>query len=97
MGARAKKGGPGLDRQARHGISMCGCMVGARAPLLAERKPAWSVKERDTGGLWRDRINIAWVDAYNDSVWIYSAQLAAEAVRMGFQEEIGRASGRERV
>ena len=33
-----------------------------------------------------DRINIAWVDAYNDSVWIYAAQLAQEAVRLGFAE-----------
>src|SRR2546429_599285 len=40
----------------------------------------------DTGCLWRDRINIAWVDAYNDSVWIYSAQLAQEAAQMGFRE-----------
>src|SRR5438128_1678315 len=60
--------------------------VVAKDPLLAERKPRWSVKDRDTGGLWRDRINIAWVDAYNDSVWIYAAQLAQEAARMGFAE-----------
>src|SRR5207248_2574514 len=72
--------------RAAHGIYTIARIVVAKDPLLAERKPAWSVKERDTGGLWRDRINIAWVDAYNDSVWIYSAQLAAEAVRMGFQE-----------
>ena len=38
------------------------------------------------GGLWRDRLDFAWVDAFNDSVWIYAAQLAAEAVRMGFAE-----------
>jgi hypothetical protein len=38
------------------------------------------------GGLWRDRLNFAWVDAYNDSIWIYAAQLAAEAVAMGFAE-----------
>ena len=38
------------------------------------------------GGLWRDRLDFAWVDAFNDSVWIYAAQLAAEAVRMGFDE-----------
>src|SRR2546425_312622 len=55
-------------------------------PPTANGKAAWSVKERTTGGLWRDRINIAWVDAYNDSVWIYSAQLAQEAAQMGFQE-----------
>src|SRR5205823_9615469 len=83
---RAKDPRPPLDTLAAHGIYAIARIVVAKGPLLAERKPAWSVKERDTGGLWRDRINIAWVDAYNDSVWIYSAQLAAEAVRMGFQE-----------
>jgi hypothetical protein len=60
-------------------------IVVAKDPLLAERKAAWSVQHQD-GGLWRDRIGMAWVDAYNDSVWIYAAQLAEEAVRLGFDE-----------
>jgi hypothetical protein len=38
------------------------------------------------GGLWRDRLDFAWVDAFHDSVWVYAAQLAEEAVRMGFAE-----------
>jgi hypothetical protein len=75
-----------LDTLSAHGIYPIARIVVAKDPLLAEHKPAWSVKDRDTGGLWRDRIDIAWVDAYNDSVWIYSAQLAQEAVRLGFQE-----------
>lgn len=75
-----------LDTLTAHGIYPIARIVVAKDPLLAEHKPAWSVKDRTTGGLWRDRINIAWVDAYNDSVWIYSAQLAQEAVRLGFQE-----------
>src|SRR5207245_7491732 len=54
-------------------------------PRLAEHKAQWSVHLAD-GELWRDRIGSAWVDAYNDSVWVYSAQLAQEAVRMGFAE-----------
>src|SRR5205085_1732050 len=83
---RAKDARARLDTLAAHGIYAIARIVVAKDPLLAERKPAWSVKERDTGGLWRDRINIAWVDAYNDSVWIYSAELAREAVRLGFQE-----------
>jgi hypothetical protein len=74
-----------LDTLLAHGIYPIARIVVAKDPRLAERKPAWSVKSRD-GGLWRDRIDIAWVDAYNDSVWIYSAQLAAEAVRLGFSE-----------
>src|SRR6266542_898134 len=83
---RAKDAQARLDTLKAHGIYPIARIVVAKDPLLAERKPQWSVKERGTGGLWRDRINIAWVDAYNDSVWIYSAQLAQEAARMGFQE-----------
>jgi len=83
---RAKDAKSRLDTLAAHGIYPIARIVVAKDPLLAERKAAWSVKDRTTGGLWRDRINIAWVDAYNDSVWIYSAQLAQEAAQMGFQE-----------
>src|SRR5437588_1640927 len=83
---RAKDARARLDTLAAHGIYAIARIVVAKDPLLAERKPSWSVKDRTTGGLWRDRIHSAWVDAYNDSVWIYSAQLAAEAVRLGFSE-----------
>src|SRR5213592_2644459 len=83
---RAKDARARLDSLHSHGIYPIARIVVAKDPLLAERKPQWSVKDRDTGGVWRDRINIAWVDAYNDSVWIYAAQLAQEAARMGFAE-----------
>ena len=68
-----------------HGIHPIARIVVAKDPLLAAQKPQWSVQDRD-GGLWRDRLNFAWVDAYNDSVWVYASQLAAEAVRLGFSE-----------
>ncbi len=68
-----------------HGIYPIARIVVAKDPLLAERKPAWAIRTAD-GGLWRDRRGTAWVDAFNDSVWVYAAQLAAEAVRMGFAE-----------
>jgi len=60
-------------------------IVVAKDPLVAEHKVSWSVRNA-AGELWRDRIGSAWVDAYNDSVWIYAAQLAEEAVHMGFAE-----------
>jgi hypothetical protein len=75
-----------LDTLRRHDIYAIARIVVAKDPLLAERRPQWSVQQRDVGGLWRDRIGSAWVDAYNDSVWIYAAQLAEEAVHMGFDE-----------
>jgi hypothetical protein len=68
-----------------HGIYPIARIVVAKDPLLASRKPAWSVKHV-AGGLWRDRLDFAWVDAFNDSVWIYASQLAQEAVRLGFAE-----------
>ncbi|HET9387239.1 MAG TPA: putative glycoside hydrolase [Gemmatimonadales bacterium] len=74
-----------LDTLHAHNIYTIARIVVAKDPLLAERKPAWSVQHVN-GGLWRDRIDIAWVDAYNDSVWIYAALLAEEAVRLGFSE-----------
>src|SRR5919109_2980770 len=75
-----------LDTLRAHDIYAIARIVVAKDPLLAERRPKWSVQNRDGSGLWRDRIDIAWVDAYNDSVWIYAAQLAEEAVQLGFNE-----------
>ena len=75
-----------LDTLRAHDIYAIARIVVAKDPRLAERKPQWSVQNRDGSGLWRDRIDIAWVDAYNDSIWIYAAQLAEEAVRLGFSE-----------
>ncbi|CAN5861560.1 hypothetical protein BH24GEM1_BH24GEM1_01310 [soil metagenome] len=68
-----------------HGIFPVARIVVAKDPLLAAKKPGWAVRHVD-GGLWRDRLDFAWVDAFNDSVWIYAAELAVEAVRMGFAE-----------
>lgn len=74
-----------LDTLRAHDIYPIARIVVAKDPLLAEHRAGWSVQHTD-GGLWRDRIGSAWVDAYNDSVWIYAAQLAEEAVRLGFAE-----------
>ena len=82
---RARDARARLDTLLQHGIYPIARIVVAKDPRLAERKPQWSVHLAD-GQLWRDRIGSAWVDAYNDSVWVYAAQLAQEALRMGFAE-----------
>src|SRR5881392_1730961 len=58
--ARAKDARARLDTLVAHGIYPIARFVVAKDPLLAERKPGWSVQHRD-GGLWRDRIGMAWV------------------------------------
>jgi hypothetical protein len=74
-----------LDTLRAHGIYAIARIVVAKDPLLAEHKPTWAIHARE-GGLWRDRLGSAWVDAYNDSVWAYAGELAREAVGMGFSE-----------
>ena len=74
-----------LARLRDHGIHPIARIVVARDVLLATGKPEWAVKDR-RGGLWRDGLGEPWVDAYHDSVWIYAADLAVEAVLMGFAE-----------
>jgi hypothetical protein len=89
IGANDQRRARDTERRLRtlveHGIHPIARIVVAKDPLLAARKPAWSVQQAG-GGLWRDRLGFAWVDAFNDSVWIYAAQLAEEAVHMGFAE-----------
>ncbi len=68
-----------------HGIHSIARIVVAKDTMLANHKPEWAVRDPD-GGLWRDRFGDPWVDAYCDSVWIYAADIAAEAVLMGFRE-----------
>lgn len=74
-----------LDALLARGIYPIARIIVAKDPLLAERKPDWAVRD-SRGGLWKDRLGFQWVDAYNDSVWMYAADIAAEAVRMGFAE-----------
>jgi hypothetical protein len=83
--ARTRDARERIDTLLAHGIYPIARIVVAKDPLLAERKPSWSVHLAN-GELWRDRIGSAWVDAYNDSVWVYSAALAREALGMGFVE-----------
>ncbi|HEV8198337.1 MAG TPA: putative glycoside hydrolase [Gemmatimonadales bacterium] len=67
------------------GIRPIARIVVAKDPLLAANKGAWAI-QNGSGGAWTDRKGTKWVDAFNDSVWVYAAALAAEAVSIGFEE-----------
>ena len=82
---RARDARSRLDRLRAHGIHPIARIVVARDPLLARGKPHWAIKDRD-GALWLDGLKEPWVDTHHDSIWIYAADLAEEAVRMGFAE-----------
>ena len=89
IGANAQLRAPDTRARLRtlmaHGIHPIARIVVAKDPLLANRKPSWAIQQSG-GGQWHDRQGRAWVDAYNDSIWVYAAQLGAEAIQMGFAE-----------
>lgn len=60
-------------------------VVAFRDPYLAEKKPEWSLKNKD-GSLHRDNKGLAWVNPYRQEVWDYLVEVGIEASEIGFDE-----------
>ncbi len=74
-----------LDQLRARGIYPIARIVVFKDPLLARKKPEWSI-QADTGGIWVDHNGELWVDAFNREIWDYAIALAREAVLLGFSE-----------
>jgi hypothetical protein len=68
-----------------HQIYPIARIVVFKDPFMAKVKPEWAVKS-SSGGLWRDRKGLQWVDPHNKLYWDYIVAIAKEAVQLGFQE-----------
>lgn len=55
-------------------------------PILAEQRPELAIRDSTTGGLWVTYDGLAWVNAYERTVWQYNIDLAVEAANLGFDE-----------
>jgi hypothetical protein len=75
-----------LDSMRTNHIHAIARIVVAKDPLLARARSEWAVKRRDTGEPWLDAKGQPWLDAHHPEVWRYAADLAAEAVSLGFGE-----------
>jgi hypothetical protein len=75
-----------LDTMRAHNIYPIARIVVAKDPLLADGKREWAIKRKSDGTPWLDRHKKPWLDPTHTGVWKYAADLAAEAVRMGFSE-----------
>jgi hypothetical protein len=52
---------------------------------LALKMPDLAVKTQ-SGEIWRDREDLAWVDPFKKEVWDYNINIAIEAAQIGFDE-----------
>ena len=76
-----------LDSMRTYGIYPIARIVVAKDPLLAEHKLEWSIKRRsDPAKPWLDKNGKPWLDPHQRGVWQYAADLAKEAVNLGFSE-----------
>lgn len=76
-----------LDTMRAYGVYPVARIVVAKDPLLASGKPEYAIKLRDDSTRsWLDKNGQPWLDPTHPEVWKYAADIAAEAVRMGFSE-----------
>jgi hypothetical protein len=76
-----------LDSMRTYGIYPIARIVVAKDPLLAQHKLEWSIKRRsDPTKPWLDKNGKPWLDPHQRGVWQYAADLAKEAVNLGFSE-----------
>jgi hypothetical protein len=87
MPMRAERVRAVLDSMRAHGIYPIARIVVVKDPLLASAKLDWSIKRRaDPSTPWLDKNGNPWLDAGQPGVWDYAADLADEAVALGFSE-----------
>src|SRR4249919_278554 len=73
-----------LDADSR-GIYLIGRVVTFEDPVLAQVRPKLAIQRRG-GGVWTNAAGLGWTNPYDPRVWKYNVDIAAAAVRAGFDE-----------
>ena len=55
-------------------------------PLYVKLHPELAVKNKTTGGVWKDHKGIPWIDTGSRVMWTYVADIGKEAYARGFDE-----------
>jgi hypothetical protein len=67
------------------GIYTIARIVVFKDDLLASKMPDLAVRTQ-SGQVWHDRENLAWLDPFKQEVWDYNINIAIEAAQYGFDE-----------
>ena len=66
-------------------IYVIGRVVVFKDPLYSVIRPDLAIKT-PSGGLWKDKDNVSWLNPYNEEGWEYNVKIAKEAVAKGFDD-----------
>ncbi len=69
----------------KHNVYTIARIVAFKDSKAASRRPDLAIKT-ETGVVWRDYSNTAWLNPYNRDAWEYVLSIAEEAVEKGFDE-----------
>jgi hypothetical protein len=72
------------DAEAR-GIYLVGRVVVFEDPILSQSRPRLAIQRRG-GGVWTSTGGLGWTNPYDKRVWKYNVDVAAAAVKSGFDE-----------
>ena len=75
-----------LDKLHQANIYAIARLVVFQDPILARAQPNLTLKNKQNGRTWLNNRGIAWVDPSARDVWKYNADLAKEAIDLGFDE-----------
>ncbi len=74
-----------LDTLKAHRILSIARIVVFKDSVTARVNPQWTIRTTD-GSVWRDKQGLAWVNPYHRALWDYNVRIAAEVVKLGFNE-----------
>jgi hypothetical protein len=70
---------------AARGIYLVGRVVVFEDPILSRNRPQLAIQRRG-GGVWTSSGGLGWTNPYDERVWKYNVDVAAAAVKAGFDE-----------
>jgi hypothetical protein len=76
-----------LDTLRKYNVYPIARIVVAKDPLLAKSRQEWAIRRRDDStAVWLDSDGNPWLDPSHPEIWRYAADVAEEAVNLGFSE-----------
>jgi len=75
-----------IKRLHNEGIYVIARILVFQDPVLARSRGDLAIKNKNTGKLWLDNKNLAWMDPAAREVWDYNIAIAKEAAERGFDE-----------